>query len=373
MVVTLGRRHAGLVEQIDEFGVRHCMVPGVNTPDPQVSYERAILHQNTRVDVMWPDVEIGETWRYKCGNCGTAYHHKVMNDDTISCNRCGDDLRKPDWGARRRLQNLLESDLNDNGEGMSDVGNLLVQSLLDTGEAYLVRYGNYHTDESGNVTEKPAELNEPERPTGTQGTQSTLNYWVPCCKFVKTVNEWRHLLGLPSCVVFCVYHRSNAYVGKSECPECGTQMIDAYGYIRTPMPDDARPPDNGVNMEYFGEREVLGCSGWYCQIKDGAGHKTDNYEYLGDYSQVGVETVNSIRTLLNEKFFGPLAEGMVGRDTGFTLNIPLAVDELQGAKEKGKVLDMVIQYKNKGYHYRRLIADDTFMIAAPSEKTDDSA
>ena len=290
-----------------------------------------------------------------------------MDDDAIHCDRCGSDLRKPDWKARKKLQNLLESDLNSNGERMKGIGELLVQSLLDTGEAYLTRSGNYHTDESGNVVESPADLNEPERRMGMRRTQSTLNYWVPdgpSGKFVKTVNEWRHRLGLPGNVVFCVYHRSKAYAGMGKCPECGVRMIDAHYYTRTPM------TDGGVHMEYFGEREVLGYGGWYLQVEVGLGHKTDNYEYLSNYSKAGVDVVNSIRTLLNETFFGPMAESMVGRDTGFTLEIPLAVDKLRMTQEKGKVLELVAQYKDRGYSYKRLIADDMFLIAAPSENTD---
>ena len=191
-------------------------------------------------------------------------------------------MRKPDWSARKKLHNLLDSYMNSNEERIKGIGELLVQNLLDTGEAYLVRRGNYQTDESGNVSEKPVEIDESERRTGMHRTRNTLKYWVPR-QFVKTVNGWRHRLGLPSSVVFCVYHRSKAYVGKSKCPECSARMIDAYGYTRTPVLGGAQSSDNDIMMEYFGEREVLGYSGWLCQVEVGARQKTDNYKHLGNF------------------------------------------------------------------------------------------
>lgn len=121
----------------------HCVVPGVNAPDPQVSFERDRLCQSMSIDVMWPNVQIGKTWVYKCGSCGDEYHQKFSDDDMITCDRCGSDLRTPDWGARRKLQNLLDSALNGNGQRMRDIGNMLAQNLLRTGEAYLTRRGNY--------------------------------------------------------------------------------------------------------------------------------------------------------------------------------------------------------------------------------------
>lgn len=362
----MGRRHAGLIERIDEFGVRHCVVPGVNTSDPQSDFNRGILCRNARIDVMWPGVEIGRTWHYKCGSCGTAYYCKGVKVNAGACARCGGGWIEPDWSARKRLQNLLDSGLNSNGERMKDMGELLTQNLLDVGEAYLTRSGNYRTDESGTVSEEPVELNEPERRMSMQGV---LDYWVPTnpVQFVRTVNEWQHLLGLPSNVMFCVYHRSKAYVGKSECPECGKRMIDAYGYTRVSVPGDGHTPHNDVSLKYFGEKEVLGYGGWHRQIEADAGHKTDNYKYLANYSHVGVDTVNSIRTLLNEKFFGPLAESIVGRDTGFTLEVPLAVDESQ----ESKVLNVIAQYAEKGYRHQ-LLPDGIFMIATSSGESDNS-
>ena len=375
MVVTLGRQHAGLVEKIDEFGVRHCVVPGVNAPDPQSDLDRRVLCQKTRNDVMWPGIEIGKAWHYKCRSCSTAYYCTDVNVDAQACARCGGDWREPDWRARKKLQNLLDSDLNGNGERLKDIGELLVQSLLDTGEAYLVRSGNYSTDESGNVSEKPVELSEPERRAGTHGAQNTPNYWVPAIpfdQFIKTGNEFRHFLGLPSDVVFCVHHRNKAHVGKSACPECDALMIDAYGYVRAPRPDSAQS-HNDINLKYFGEREVLGYSGWHCQIEEAnAGCQTDYYDNLGNCSKEGVDTVNSIRTLLNEKFFGPLAEGIVGPDTGFTLEIPLAVDKVQRQRDATKVAEVVARYKDEGYRHA-LLPDGTFMIMAASGKTDNSA
>ncbi len=308
------------------------VVPGANAPDTQSDFDRDILCRDARTDVMWPGVEVGNTWRYKCGSCGTEYRHKAKDDDAIYCGRCGDGLRKPDWGASKKLRDLLESALNGNGERMRDIGNRLAQNLLDAGEAYLIKSRDYAIDEPGKVSERPAELNEPERRTGTQGT---LDYWVPGGRFVKTVNEWRHRFGLKRNVVFCAGHRYRAYADRDRCPECNAQMIDACGYVRTPALDGGGPaPGNGVRVKYFGEREVLGCGGWHRRIEAGSGDETGNYEHLGDYCQIGVDAVNSIRTLLNEEFFGPLAEGVAGRDTGFTLRIPLAVDMLQRVREK---------------------------------------
>ena len=54
------------------------------------------------------------------------------------------------------------------------------------------------------------------------------------------------------------------------------------------------------------------------------------------------------------------------------MEIQLAVDELQKKQEESKVVDVVTQYKDRGYSYEWLL-DNTFMITAPSGKTDNSA
>ena len=114
--------------------------------------------------------EVVEKFKYKCNNCLKEFQSKPSSgldsteteSEVLVCDSCGsNDLVRPDPQHRHVLMDLVDKQVNSNGQTIEDVARQLERDLEIADNAYMLLLKSYFIDDrTGNIDEKRTEIKE---------------------------------------------------------------------------------------------------------------------------------------------------------------------------------------------------------------------